>query len=524
MQHAAANPLVQTLEGALAPHRRAMERAYALVVAFMAVTVLWFFLVNDALTFEGLLGATMVIAAGLFPGWLWLRGYVQGLPVVPVIGVVDIFWFALPILSQHPSMDVYSPGAVLRAAGTETLFLLSITAAWWFVGRRGPLHTPTLRMLSPTRAGFDRLVFYTLLGLAAGTLYTVLDAAGVTHRLLRPFPRGTAMLLTVGFSVLSLLCLFFLAYSHGARMLRTGARTLFFVLTAMQVLGMATSLLLYGTTALLLAAAAGYTIGRGRVPWRFLVGVVALLALLHAGKTEMRERYWTLYGGTGEQVSLERYPAFYHEWFQASVARVTADDSSDGRQESGAQSTSLLERVSLIQMLLLAQEEAPARVPHLKGETYTVIPALFVPRVIWPEKPRTHRGQEILNIRFGLQTEEETGRTFIEWGLAAEAWANFGFAGIVGVGALIGLFLGWIARLSTGVPMGSLRFLSAMLIFLNSLHMTALAASLWTTIVFQSFAILAVAALLFMQTYRRTPEGDELAASAPKAVAAQTNA
>jgi hypothetical protein len=55
-----------------------------------------------------------------------------------------------------------------------------------------------------------------------------------------------------------------------------------------------------------------------------------------------------------------------------------------------------------------------------------------------------------LNIHFGFQTAEDTRSTAIGWGLIAEAFANFGYPGVLGMGIVIGIIAGFFMRLSSG--------------------------------------------------------------------------
>ena len=59
---------------------------------------------------------------------------------------------------------------------------------------------------------------------------------------------------------------------------------------------------------------------------------------------------------------------------------------------------------------------------------------MLVPRFINPEKQVSQYGMSLLNIRYGLQTQEETQKTAIGWGLLTESFANFGYLGVIGVG------------------------------------------------------------------------------------------
>ncbi len=81
----------------------------------------------------------------------------------------------------------------------------------------------------------------------------------------------------------------------------------------------------------------------------------------------------------------------------------------------------------------------PSEVPLLWGQTYLVILARPIPRVLWPNKPRG--------------TDWLTGVTFFNavWGVppgpVGEAYWNFHIPGVIGVFFLFGVFLRWLHNL-----------------------------------------------------------------------------
>jgi hypothetical protein len=94
----------------------------------------------------------------------------------------------------------------------------------------------------------------------------------------------------------------------------------------------------------------------------------------------------------------------------------------------------------------------------------------------------------MLNLRFGFQSAEE--ETSIGWGLVAEAYANFGRAGVVGVGVLLGLLVGFFERWSTSAPILSLPGLVAITVLMNLVNLESDAAGLMTSLAQSIFAIL----------------------------------
>src|SRR5439155_4662914 len=210
--------------------------------------------------------------------------------------------------------------------------------------------------------------------------------------------------------------------------------------------------------------------------------------IVHAGKFEIREPYWPSGATEGLEVSLARMPGMMTDWFAAGV---------DSLWSGGAESD-VLERASLLHMLLLVQRTTPDFIPYLEGETYALLPSMLVPRFFEPEKTVSQAGLHMLSMRYGLQTVESTARTTIGWGLVAEAYANFGFSAVFGVGALFGAICGALMRLSVGARPNSLPMFVTIAATLVLLNLEADFAYLLMTLAQTVAAILALAAVPYL--------------------------
>ena len=79
--------------------------------------------------------------------------------------------------------------------------------------------------------------------------------------------------------------------------------------------------------------------------------------------------------------------------------------------------------------------------------------------------------------------------------------ANFGYTGCAALGALIGLFYGWVARCSSSHPLLSLRALAAILVLTVALD-NEVTAGVYVTTLFQGACALLLFALLTMRRIR----------------------
>jgi hypothetical protein len=103
-------------------------------------------------------------------------------------------------------------------------------------------------------------------------------------------------------------------------------------------------------------------------------------------------------------------------------------------------------------MLLRVQQLTPEYIPYLGGETYALLPEYLVPRFLNPDKTFSQAGLALLNIRYGIQTREGVATTTIGWGIISEAFANFGYVGVVGTAVVFGLLTALFTRWSAGRP------------------------------------------------------------------------
>jgi hypothetical protein len=129
----------------------------------------------------------------------------------------------------------------------------------------------------------------------------------------------------------------------------------------------------------------------------------------------------------------------------------------------------------------------------LYGATYILIPPLFVPRVLWPSKPRAHAGQDLLNIHFERQREVDIVMTFIAWGLLPEAVGNFGiWMGAIFLGIVMGYLLGYLETWSMLKELLSVEGLMLLGFWLKLMVSYEMVSSVFLTSTFQMLVVIAV--------------------------------
>jgi hypothetical protein len=147
-------------------------------------------------------------------------------------------------------------------------------------------------------------------------------------------------------------------------------------------------------------------------PWLCIAIMLLALSFLNLGKYPMRERYWTperrsrRYGQPWPKcrraIRNGRRPASTY-----CLPRPTTEALG---QNPRCKPPIVCRSASTIWEIccLSSTRWTSKRIPPLYGETYELIPPLLVPRILWPDKPRTHEGQVLLAVHFGRQELEST--------------------------------------------------------------------------------------------------------------------
>jgi hypothetical protein len=432
-----------------------------------------------------LIGLVLVFFS-MLPSYLWCAGKVGGLPLFPVLAVTYLWTFALPFVQNHPALARYDIAALVKAAVTVVLFLGLGTAVWFGVARvdKGP---------PSSFWGFDQTggttVFQFCLLLACA--FQLCSLSG----LFAAFSPSVYSLIRAVTLSLATLAVTVLSYRLGCRKLSSGQTTVFVVLLGAFLFFNAAGLMLAPAMATLMMAVGTYTVGRGRFPLTLVIVAFAILSILHAGKAQMRKEFWA----HRKALLPADYPRFYARWFTFGLTHLP--ESLSGEPKNRQKKTSLLERSSIVQMLLLVQSKSPEEKPYLYGQTYAILPQLLVPRILYDKKVWSHEGTYILSIHYGLQTRKTTRGTTIGFGLLPEAYANFGFPGVIGLALLLGGGYGLATRWSLHVPVASFRGLFALLMLALAVR-TEHTAGVLVSSLFQASVTLMGLALFLM---RRQP-------------------
>jgi hypothetical protein len=165
-----------------------------------------------------------------------------------------------------------------------------------------------------------------------------------------------------------------------------------------------------------------------------------LIITLQAAKGEFREMFWGESAGAGGSEATSISDAYDRaaKWLQ--LAFTSLDSLEEGTKETA------LERANHLSFFGHVLQMTPEHIPYLFGQTYLGIPAMFVPRALWENKPTTMDVTNELALRYGWLSPELTGRVAVSAGIMDEAYMNFGIPGMVFIMFLFGSFVRFLTE------------------------------------------------------------------------------
>lgn len=434
---------------------------------------------------ESTLGAFLIATMALLPFYLWCSGKAAGLPIYPIFAVCCLWTYGVPLISNHPIVVKYTTEQQIVASLTVAGFLALGTGVWFYFLRLPKRPVGSYRALE-----YKTGIYFFSFALAANILLTF----GIMGDWFS-FARGYISLARGIITGLNTLAIFVMAYIWGESRLSRKMAALFALLLLLNIAASAASLLIVGTLTMSLLAATGYIMGRRRVPWVLLLVMLCCLVPLHYGKSAMRDKYWA--SGSQKAIQPWEYGDLFDEWLGYSINTIFGSDSNRPNQ----QTQSFSERLSLMHLLLLAQDRTGEDVPYMMGATYSIIPELLVPRFINPDKLYSTEGLTLINIHYGIQTREATYTTSIGWGQLNEAYANFGYFGVALLAVLIGAGYGLTTRWALGTSVLSARSLFA-IVLMSFAFQSEFSTSIYMTALFQSVVPLMAVTFLVMKVQR----------------------
>ncbi|MGB7546539.1 MAG: hypothetical protein WBM14_02210 [Terracidiphilus sp.] len=455
------------------------QRLYQVSLLGLIVGCVWLYL-HSPLKDPLLIGTGLaIVVLGAWPMLEWARRLRPWFPVFEISMLTTISFYALPLLEGHPEVLAF-PEAVTWQAATGVLVFQAAALAGFNVNRWRPVARSWLT--EPLLA--DRLLRHAQAGLWVNTLYLVL--ANFTDWLGGGF-EGTYRAIFFGIGIVSLFIQF---RRWGAGDLPNGEKIIVAANLTAQIILLFSGLYLVQGMSFFILAMIGYVTASRRVPIVVIAVAVAITAVLHNGKSAMRALYWEQ-----EQPAptLTELPAFFTQWFRFGLTSTEREE-----HKNRSLTANLVERASLFQMLCLVVNRVPDHEPYLSGGSYVDIPALLVPRFLWPDKPSSLQANARLALYFGLVDMDSATKVSIAFGPLAESYVNFGLVGLGLLGAVLGVGYKFVCTLSTDASQLSGIGLFVILLTAWSFQSEMVAAT-WVSSLFQA-SVVAVGIPLGLRT------------------------
>jgi hypothetical protein len=370
-----------------------------------------------------------ICGCGIWPVLRWLQRNDQAYPILEVLQLTLIPFYAVPLLTEHEAVAQYRETVLIEAAFLVLVFQLSGLIGGLVAERT---YRPNrIRPWWSDELASDANLRFTTYTLMANTGWLLVSS--FTKWTPTEFI-GTFRAVFFGIATIST---FIQARLWGSGQLTRTQKAVFATNIFVQIALSSLGLLLVTGLILFLLTIVGYFSTARRVPWLLCCVAVLIFAVLHNGKRQMRLIYW---GPYAPEIHLTSLPQYYAEWVQYGLTASSSEDIDP--DERSAASYALFRRASLFQIVCYIVDTVPDRVDYLDGATYSLVLPQIIPRFLWPDKPSPNDSVKILSVRLGMLSAEQANITSIGYGLIGESYANFGVYGTL----IFGLSLGWALR------------------------------------------------------------------------------
>ena len=361
---------------------------------------------------------------GVVPVLRWLNRHDATYPIMEVLLLTTVPFYALPVLTGHEGIALYPESVLLQASFVVLAFQAACIAGSELTARR--------RSTDHYQAEWwrdeilpERRMHFTAYTALLTTVWLII-ASFTTWVPAELY--GTLRAVFFGIGIISI---FIQARLWGGGHLSAGYKVLFWTNVLCQLALMFVSLLLINGIGLLLTAFVGYFSAARRVPWLPVLILLPMIAVLHNGKSQMRKIYWS---DDQAPVTIAQLPAYFSQWVEFGLSASDTGKDTDSK----ALTYGLMRRASLFQIVCITVDTMPDRSPFLNGASYAILLPQIVPRFLWPGKPGPHLSVKLLSVQLGILTEEETETTSIGFGMLTEAYANFGYISVAVLGGIFG--------------------------------------------------------------------------------------
>lgn len=353
--------------------------------------------------------ATLIVIMGALPGVVALLDKREAglIPLMPLHGLFYAITFGLPVFSSKTVWRVGGRDAITDALVLTILGLLCLYIGYYafrgLCGRLKPVRSRNVPLHQQIRTAW--LLFVMYLPFQVMPAMKDLPSLGQLAKPLGYLSLGILTLLALN-NALSRIQLF---------MLITAVALMLFIQIVSSFLAPSVFLLLF--------LGVIYWNKKRRIPWQFVLLSALIVILLNPVKPIFRDyarNPWGPQSFYDRVILLERTTQEYYSGGDI-FTKISEDSSTVNR----------LAHISTFGYVIAM---IPDSVPYWMGGSYNTLWTSFIPRVLWPDKPRATIGQDFGH-RFALLWEGDEATSFnLPWLL--EFYANFGTYGV-----LAGMFL-----------------------------------------------------------------------------------
>jgi hypothetical protein len=417
---------VSTERGKSRPYRNRAHRVYA-AFAVGLLAFLWVQAPANVSHIHKLIGL-VVGCMTLAPWFWWLRSSRNNIPLLELISTHYFLIFCPPVFLGPVIFNAAKQPYQIQAYYlTKTLIILIIGFTCLLIGYYC-IKFPKWRSLPRFFVDTKRL---------SSILLVYICLAALSPIILPKLPHLAAKIGDLLIRVNGSVATYALAVLLYSGKLSSQKRNAFFV----TLVGFLLMSLSTGWLHLFIYPLIAFFIGeiqvKKRLPWKKIIAVCLAIVALQEVKPAFRQLYWgeKSIGGPPPANIGESLTRAGH-WIEMATGAVDS-------VESGVKDT-LLTRVDHLAFFGHVVGMTPEHIPYLRGYTYKVVPAMFVPRAIWPNKPSTMEMANTLAVKYGWLPESLVGRVAVSPGIMDEAYMNFGIVGVALVMLFFGCFLKWM--------------------------------------------------------------------------------
>lgn len=424
---------------------------WLLGVPLGATLVLYLVRVNDVSLAQILIAFVMLVLPWhAYVGWR--RSGRPTLPVFAMLGFMYWLYYAVPLfLEDHVFSTINEPVGHELTEGTITLALLMAltgVCSLWLGIRSGLARfvVPRSRIsleLTQSRLNYVRAV------LIVGSLLNLSDTPPQLAG------EGGRQLVIIMVSVIPILAFAILFRNYIRGQSNVYDKVLIIGFLIVRLVGGLSSGWLGVAASILVICGAIYLMERGRVPRWALIFVVLFTLFFQVGKDDFRKTYWQA-GETGAQQEQGGRVERVTFWAQNSFDKWNeALSDSSGESFRRALNPSVT-RISLLNQTANVIELTPSVVPYQYGWLYSYMAITWIPRFVWPDKPSVSEANQYYQVAYGLSSEDDLSRVSISVGFLAEGYINFGWAGVIGIMFLVGIFFDFYEKTFLSKSSGAL--------------------------------------------------------------------